>query len=355
MNKKHRFWTTRLFQRIEPGRAPGAVVVDPQAAAPVIDVLAYSPDDLVEKRIARIAEVQDYHDRWPVVWINVTGLGDAEVIKEIGAQFDLHRLALEDVVNTGQRAKVEEYENLLFVVARMLSGVDDLYTEQVSFFLGENFILTFQERPGDAFDAVRERIRRKRGKIRDHGRDYLLYSLLDAVVDFYFPVLERLDGLVEEIETQVLEQPDSKVIARIHDLKREVRVLRQALRQLCRAVEDLSHPDLPLIGDETRTHCRDCLDHALRATEQAEALEAHAGDLMELCLSLASHRMNEIMKVLTVMASIFMPLTFLAGIYGMNFKYMPELEWPWAYPALLCILASICVGMMLWFRNKKWF
>jgi magnesium transporter len=285
----------------------------------------------------------------------VDGLGDADTVRKIGETFGLHPLALEDVINVHQRPKVEPYEKYLFIVMQMLLAGEKLDTEQLSLFLGGNFVLTFQEQPGgDCFAPIRDRIRKNHGTMRAAGPDYLAYSLLDAVVDYYFPVLERSGERLETVEQEVVTQPGRETVARIHEIKRDLLLLRRAVWPMREALNSLLREDTPFITRETRTYLRDCYDHSVRIIDILETDRETAFGLLETYLSSVSNRMNEVIKVLTIIATIFMPLTFIAGVYGMNFTHLPELNWPWGYPLVLGLMAVIAAGMLLYFRRRRW-
>ncbi|MHC5008826.1 MAG: magnesium/cobalt transporter CorA [Planctomycetota bacterium] len=337
-----------------PGTRPGTLVVDPTAPMPVISAIAYGPDECHELHPQDSSELKDVLGKQPVVWINVEGLGDTELISKIGELFSVHRLALEDVVNAYQRAKVEPYEAHLFVVARMVHGGERLETEQVSFFVGEDYVLTFHERPGDCFDLVRQRLRSGRGRIRGAGASYMAYALLDALIDAYFPVLETYGERIEALESEVLTEPGPEVVGRIHAVKRDLLVLRRAIWPHREMANALLRDDSPFITDQTRVYLRDCYDHTVQLLDIVETYRELASGLLDVYLSSLSNRMNEIMKVLTIFAAIFIPLTFIAGIFGMNFEWMPELGLKWAYPATLALMSALAVVMLVFFRTKGW-
>jgi magnesium transporter len=349
------------FQRqTQPGASPGTIVVDPQSPKPIITVIAYSADGMIEEQIADIDQIAEYLKKWPIAWINIDGLGDAETIRRIGEIFNLHRLALEDVVNVHQRAKVEQYGAHLFIVARMVAWADRLETEQLSIFLGQKWVLTFQERPGgDSFDPVRARLRESRGRIRDVGADYLAYALLDAVVDAYFPVLEQYGEALEDTEQEVLRGSAQEIIQRIHAIKHDLLILRRAIWPMREAVHTLVRDPHPVIHDETRIYLRDCYDHTIQLIDLLETYRELGSDLRDLYLSSASNRMNEIMKVLTVISTIFIPLNFIAGVYGMNFNTehpwnMPELNWRFGYMYALSLMLTVTAGLIYFFWQKGW-
>lgn len=343
------------------GAPPGALIGEPDAPRPVIRVMGYGPDRWIEEPVENLERLAALRNEWPVLWVDIDGLGDVQLIARLGEMFHLHPLALEDAVHVRQRAKVELYENHLFIVARMVTLGTQLETEQVSLFLGEGFILSFQQgAPGDAFNPVRERIRKTAGLTRRMRADYLAYELLDAIIDGYFPVVEELGERLEQLEDEVLARPQSGVIGRLHDVKRELLTLRRAAWPLREATNSLVRDANRFVADETRVHLRDCHDHALRIIDFVETDRELASDLMDLYLSCINQRMTEIMKVLTIIATLFIPLTFIAGLYGMNFDTaksgwnMPELEWPFGYLFALGLMVLTVVAMLAYFRHKGW-
>lgn len=356
--RRRRFWIKR---RTAPGSSPGTIVADPQSPAPEISVIAYGGDKFLEKQHIAVRDIEKYVAEWPVVWINVDGLGDSKVITEIGRIFHLHVLALEDVVNVHQRAKLDDYEDHQFIVARMVERNGGLRTEQVSLFLGKNYVVTFQERPGkDAIDPVRDRLRKAKGKMRTLGADYLTYALLDAIIDSYFPVLEDYSELLESLEDIVITRPEQNVIEGIHGVKADLLVMRRAIWPLREAINTMVRDRNPLIDDGTRVYLRDAYDHTVQLIDLIETYRELGADLRDLYLSSVSNRMNEIMKVLTIISTIFIPLTFIAGIYGMNFHTeqspwnMPELSWYYGYPLSLGVMLAITLGMIAFFWKRGW-
>ena len=290
-------------------------------------------------------------------WINLTGIHDIALVERLGSAAGLDSLALEDLLNTEHRPKVEVFDETLLVILKMLAfdpGTDQLISEQVSIALGRNLVVTFQERPGDVFDGVRERLQTTRGRMRHRGPDYLAYALVDAVVDSYFVVLEDLSERLTDLEEDLSGHPQRTTLKHIHQIKRDLIVLRKAVWPLREVVSALERDEAELIDDRTTPFLRDLYDHVIEAIETVETLRDTISGLLDLYLSSVSQRTNEIMKVLTVMATIFIPLTFLAGVYGMNFRYMPELEWRWGYPALWLFMIVCAIGMLLAFRRKKW-
>jgi magnesium transporter len=344
------------------GVAPGTLVADPDAVPSVIHAIAYGPDGIEEADLPDIGRVRDLLGEHAVVWIDVNGLADFEVLRDLGELFGLHRLALEDVVNVSQRAKIDRYDEELFVVARMpLQTHDGQHgTEQVSMFLGRNYVLTFQERPGDCFDPVRKRLRDGRGRMRSAGPDYLAYALLDAVVDSYFPVLQDCGDRLDALEDRMFLRPDPHTVGRIHAVRRDLLAVRRAIWPLRECISGLARDPDELVSDETRLYLRDCYDHAVQIIDLLESYRDLAGGLMDTYLSLVSQRMNEVMKVLTIYAAIFIPLTFVAGIWGMNFDRgvsgwnMPELGWALGYPGAIALMLLLAIGQLVWFRRRGW-
>jgi magnesium transporter len=353
-------WRPRIRPRSAPGAAPGTIVIDPEAPAPTIQVIACGADDIVEDTIEDPRAIGDYLEKWPVTWVNVDGLGDASVIQTIGEIFNLHALALEDVVNANQRPKLDDYPDCVFVIARMPQIREGAFrTEQLSLFLGPNYVLTFQEYPGDCFEAVRKRLRDK-PRSRLLKPDYLAYALLDAVIDSYFPVLESVGERLDAVEEEIAQDPRPESVSHIFQMKHELLSLRRAIWPARDILNALIRDPLPLISDTTRTYLRDCHDHAIRIIDLLESYREINAGLMEFYQSTMGHRMNEVMKVLTIIATIFIPLGFIAGLYGMNFDTsisrwnMPELGLYFGYPAALLVMALVAGGMLFYFRRKRW-
>jgi magnesium transporter len=341
------------------GQSPGSLVHigDKKAETIKITLMNYDSDNLLEKQLPAIEDSFPYRDTPPVSWINVDGLHEIDVIEKIGMHFGIHPLVLEDILNTGQRTKAEEFENYLYIVLRMLiydETAERISAEQVSLVLGPHFLLSFQEKEGDVFTLVRERIRKARGRIRKSGCDYLAYALMDAVVDHYFEILEKLGDKIEYLEEQLLEDTAPWMLEETHHLKREMIFLRRQVWPLREVLNSLVKDPSDLIRDTTHVFLRDVYDHTVQVIDMIESYRDILSGLSDLYLSTVSNRMNEVMKVLTIIATIFIPLTFIAGIYGMNFKYMPELKWHYSYPVLWLVLILIFVVMILWFKRKKW-
>jgi len=344
----------KLVRRTQPGTPPGTLVIDPEAPPPEIRVIAFGLETIIDETVAHAREVRDYLGRQPVVWVNVDGLGDLEAIQEIGRIFGLHHLALEDVVNVHQQSKVEEYDDHLFWVARMAAFNGQLETEQVSLFLGKNFVLTFQERPGgDCLNPVRQRLRSTRGR-REPSADFLAYEIFDAIIDGYFPILEKFSDQLEELDDQLFDRPHRDIIARLHHLRRELLMLRRAVSPHRDAVNSILHLDSPLIGKETRFFLRDVYDHTAQLMDLVASYREVCTELKDTYLSLVSNRLNEVIKVLTIISTIFMPLSFVAGIYGMNFDVLPGKEAGWGFHVTLTVMAAIAGGLLYWFWRRGW-
>lgn len=361
----HPLRTARLMGRLvqrgghKPGTAPGVLVSTGRKKVEEVRIrtFEYDGDRLQEAEPKTVEEALPLRDNPPVGWMNLDGLHDPEIMRRIRDHFDLHLLVMEDVVTVGQRAKVEEYDGYIYLAVPMLSFHEETLTvevEQLSLILGPNWVLTFQERPGDVFDPVRERLRTAYGRIRHRGADYLAYALLDAVVDRYFGVLERLGDAAEVLELKIMEDPSEALALQVNHLKREFLLLRKLVWPLREIMGSLIRTESPLVTESTQVFLRDVHDHAVQVIDTVETLRDVASSMTDLYVSMLGQRTNDVMKVLTIMASIFIPLTFMAGIYGMNFEFMPELGYPWAYPALWGAMILVAGGMVVYFRKKGW-
>lgn len=322
-----------------------------------ITVLDYDEARFEEKEVERPEECFPFRDKPSVTWINIDGLHDLEIIEKIGAHFNLHPLNVEGIANTEQRPKSEDLVDYLFIVLKMLyleEGNDDVVAEQVSLVLGSNFVISFQERQGDVFEQIRDRIRNAKGRIRKMGSDYLGYSLIDAIVDNYFVVLEKLSGKVELLEEELLPNPKPETLPAIQGLKRALISLRKSVWPLREVVSALERGESPLIKKTTRPYLRDVYDHTIQVIDTTEALRDMVAGILDIYLSGLSNKMNEVMKVLTIIATIFIPLTFIAGIYGMNFQYMPELKWRYSYAVVWIVMGIVGLSMLVYFRKKRW-
>ena len=341
------------------GLSPGTLVHigDQKIENVKISLMNYDQGQLLEKELKKIEDSFPYKDTPPVTWINVDGLHEVDIIEKIGGQFGIHPLTLEDIVNTGHRPKAEDFEDYEYIVLKMLTYDEDqnhITAEQVSFILGPHYLISFQETEGDVFNFVRERIRKAKGRIRKSGSDYLAYALIDAIVDHYFLVLEKMGEKIELLEEDLLGNTQTETLQSIHHLKREMIFFRKQVWPIREILGYLMKEGTSLIQDTTQVFIRDLYDHTIQVMDTIESFRDVLSGLQDLYLSTVSNRMNEVMKVLTIMATIFIPLTFIAGIYGMNFEYMPELKIPWAYPALWLLLIVIFLFMIFWFKRKKW-
>jgi len=312
---------------------------------------------LEEKEAKEVEECFPFKDKPTITWINIDGIQRIDVIEKIGKHFNLHPLALEDIVNTGQRPKMEDFVDYIFVVLKMLYYDEkerETKAEQLSLVLGPNWVISFQENEGDVFDPIRERIRADKGRIRKMGADYLVYALIDAVVDNYFIILEKIGEKIEEIEDELVANPAPETLQAIHNLKRQMIFLRKSVWPLREVISRLERWESQLINKSTDIYLRDVYDHTIQVIDAIETFRDMLSGMLDIYLSSVSNRMNEVMKVLTIIATIFIPLTLVAGLYGMNFRYMPELEWPWGYPLVLFFMFAIGVLMLIYFRKKKW-
>jgi magnesium transporter len=341
------------------GLPPGTLIHigEKKSETPKITIIDYDEASYQEKEIKTIEECLLFKDKPTVTWMNVDGLHQIEILEKIGECYGLHPLVMEDILNTDQRPKMEDYGDYIYIVLKMLdqrNKGNEVITEQISFILGPNFVFSFQEKEGDVFDPIRERIRTNKGRIRKMGVDYLAYSLLDSIVDNYFIILEKLSEKIEYLEDKLVTRPTPETLQTIHHLKREMIFLRKAVWPLREVISGLERNESPLIKESTRIYLRDIYDHTIQAIDTIETFRDMVSGMLDIYLSSVSNRLNSVMKVLTIIATIFMPLTFLAGIYGMNFKYMPELEWRWGYPAVWLIMTGIGVLMLVYFKKKNW-
>jgi magnesium transporter len=350
----------RRRRRHPPGTSPGTVTVDPQASRPEVDVIGYGPDGFVEQKQIGLDQVRQLAGKNPITWVNVDGLGDAALLNGLAERFQLHPLAMEDAVNVGQRPKFDDYETHAFVAVRMPRMEATPHTEQLSLFLGKDFVVTLQEVPGDCLEPVRARLRQGGTRIRVSGPDYLAYALIDTVIDAYFPVLEGYGERLLEFEQQLLEggaQPDVKAL---HDIRRDLLVLRGSVRPLRDMVSALRRSETGLVAQKTQIYLRDSYDHASELVDLLEDQRDMVNGLMDLYLANLNSRLNEVIKVLTMIATVFIPLTFIVGIYGMNFNTavsrwnMPELNWRLGYPFSWALMIAVVAAMLIYFRRKGW-
>ncbi len=347
-----------MFQKHNPevGSRPGTLAIPPGSPFPKISVVQYDAQSVTRHEIEDVEELRAFREMESVSWVDIQGLGDEATIRAVGEIFGLHPVALENAVNVPQRAKTDLHEHYQLVIARTPEVDDDgnVLTPQVCFIVGKQYLLTFQERHYGFFDSVRERIQVGIGAIRNQGPDYLAYALIDAMIDRYYPVAQRLAENLEELEDIIVEYPHPEVLARIHALRRQLVVLRRIGWPQREAISAMIREQTPFFGDQEKVYLRDTYDHIAQIVELIDSSREMASDLSESFLSNVSHRTNEIMKVLTLMASIFIPLTFVAGIYGMNFENMPELHSRNGYFFVWGVMITLGVGMTFYFRHKGW-
>lgn len=351
--------TPRIRRHTPPGASPGTIQPHPEAPAPSIHVIHYTPEAIDEQDVADPLALRAFLDREGVTWININGVGDSQMLEQVAQVFGLHALAMEDVVNVHQRAKVDEYDDHLFIVVRMLMTGEGIEDEQLSMFLGEKYLLTIQEHPGDCLDPVRQRLRTNRGKIRKRQSDYLCYAIIDAVIDAYFPIVDSAGEVLEDLDDAAPSRHTPQFMADLHQIRGELSALRRAIRPLRDALTRLMPDANELFRQETQLYLRDCFDHTIQLMDLLDNYRDMCIDLRDYYLSSMDHRMNQIMKVLTIIATIFMPLSFVTGIYGMNFDTdlpgnMPELKIPYAYVAVLVLMAVIAATQIGFFWKRGW-
>ena len=341
------------------GLPPGTLVYvgEKKVEKVKITIMDYDETQITEKEAANIEECFPFKDKPTVTWINIDGLHEVDIIEKLGNYFGLHPLLQEDILNTEQRPKLEESENYIFFVLKMIFSVDEdeeTKAEQVSLILGHNFVISFQEREGDVFNSVRDRIRKSKGRIRRVGADYLAYALLDAIVDGYFSVLENVGEKIENTEHQLTTNPGTQTLQLIRKLKNEMIFLRKSVWPLRELISGFLRLETSLVQQSTVVYIRDVYDHTIQVIDTIESYRDMISGMLDIYLSSISNKMNEVMKVLTIFASIFIPLTFVAGVYGMNFENMPELKWQWGYFGLLGFMAVIGISLIFYFKRKKW-
>jgi magnesium transporter len=324
-----------------------------------ITIIDYDEKQFQEKEVKTVEECFPFKDKPTVTWINIDGIHDTGIIEKIGQHFGIHPLVLEDILNTGQRPKVEDFEEYVFFVVKMLTSDDErrkdsIASEQVSILVGPNWVVSFQERQGDVFEAIRDRIRNDKGRVRKAGPDYLSYALIDAIVDGYFIILENLGDRIEILEEEVIENPGAETLQTINKMKRDMISLRRSVWPLREVIASLERGGSSLIQKTTMTYLRDLYDHTVQVADTIETYRDMVSGTRDTYLSSLSNRMNEIMKVLTIIATIFIPVTFIAGVYGMNFKFMPELGWPGSYFVVWGVMIAVAGAMIAYFRKKGW-
>ena len=359
----------RTLHASSVGSGPENVIFDPEAPQSQVSYVAYDGDELQEEIVTDLVAIEANLGKWPVLWVNVEGLGSPEIIKRLGEIFNIHPLAMEDIIHLHQRAKFEQYDENFFLVAHMIEGKasapnhlasqEIVATEQISMYVGSNFVVTFQEGPVDATKPVLDRLRKGRGLLRSRGSDYLTYAIIDSIIDAYYPVLEVFGERLEVIEDRILEEPSKRIVSQVHIAKRELLGLRRALFPLREALGSILRTSPANFTAETLLHLRDCYDHVIQITDLIETYRELCSDLMDVYLSSISNRLNEVMKVLTVITTICAPPTLIAGIYGMNFHTdspfnMPELSWTYGYFFALALMALTSTLMLiLLFRSDR--
>jgi magnesium transporter len=322
-----------------------------------INVFQYNKDVYTERELKIIEEAYGFKESNDVHWIDIDGIHDTEIIGKLGKYFDLHPLLLEDILNTGHRPKVEVYDNCVFFTFKMLTqkeGDINILSEQVSLVLGENYVLSFQEEPGDLFDPIRQRIRTKKGIVRERLSDYLFYLLLDITVDNYYKIVETLDDYMDKLEQTVLENPNQKIMNTLQEVKKQLIILKNAVYPIREAIIKLDREETSFIRPATRNYLKDVHDHTVQLNETIDIYKDLSAGLRETYLSTLSFKMNQIMKVLTLISTIFIPLTFIVGVYGMNFDFMPELHSKYGYYFTWAFMILLSVIMIVWFKTKKW-
>jgi magnesium transporter len=345
-----------------PGTSPGTLRPPEvrRVEKVTITVIDYDANHYEERNVDTVDECFPYFATPTVTWINITGLHEIEIIQRLGEKFGLHPLALEDVLNTGQRPKMDDYDEQHFIVLREMQWKSGLEADQISLFLGSNYVITFQELEGDVFDPVRERLRKGKGRIRRMGPDYLVYALIDKVVDELFPILEIYGERLEEMEDELIQHPTRETLQEIHRIRRDLIALRRCIWPEREITNALQREESHLIRQETKVFLRDVYDHTIQIVEIIETYRDLAAGMLDVYLSSLSNRMNEIMKLLTIISTIFIPLTFIVGLYGMNFNTarspwnMPELNWYWGYPVVVLAMLGVALLMVAYFRRKGW-
>lgn len=341
------------------GLAPGTLVHigDHKTEKVKITLIDYDEGQLQEKELKEIEESFPLKDKTSATWINIDGIYQLDIIEKIGKHFGIHPLIQEDIVNTGQRPKAEDFDDYVYIVLKVLYQDEDklkVKSEQISLIIGKNFLISFQEVEGDVFSSVRDRLRKGKGRLRKMGCDYLTYALMDAIVDNYFIILETIGETIEALEEELLENPTPQTLQTIHDIKREMIFFRKQVWPIREIISGITKFDSPLINESIAIYFKDIHDHTIQVIDTIESFRDVLSSMVDIYLSTISNKMNEVMKVLTMIATIFIPITFVAGIYGMNFKYMPELEWPWGYGLSWLIMLAIAISMICFFKRKSW-
>jgi magnesium transporter len=340
-------------------QAPGTMtyVGHKETKETLLEVIDYNKENYQRFTSKSLEDAFKFEEEKNITWINIDGLNNTSEIEKLGKYYDLHPLILEDIVNTGQRPKIDEYPEYIFIVAKMLYYNADgtINNEHLSMVVGKDYVLTFQEAGGDVFDGLRERIKSGKGRVRNNGADYLMFALLDAIIDNYFAVVDDISDKIEIFEDRIFQaRSNENLVLEIQDLKRTILRIRRAVFPLREVVNRLLKVNHEIIEEKTESYIRDLHDHMIQISENIDLYREMIRSLLDMYMSTISNKMNEVMKVLTIMASIFIPLTFIAGIYGMNFEYMPELQWKYSYFVLWGIMLLLFAGMLIYFKRKKW-
>ena len=345
-------------QRVEKsGLPPGTldVIGIREMEEVVITLIEYNETSCTERRITSFQDIIDCKNNGFVKWINVDGIHNTSLVEQIGKAFNIHPLTLEDIVNTDQRPKFEDYDFYDVAMMKMLYYDNELHSEQLSIILLENLVISFQEiHGGDAFDPIRDRIKMARGRIRKCGADYLAYALIDSIVDSYFTILEKIGDKLEALDEEIMTEPQPESLRKLHNMKLEMIFLRKSVWPLRDMINNIERSESQLFKESTSVYLRDVHDHTIRVIETVESYRDLISGMMDIYLSSLSNRMNEVMKVLTIISTIFIPVTFIAGVYGMNFDFMPELHSKWGYIGVWILMLSVMFTLVLYFRRKKW-
>ncbi len=339
------------------GAPPGTVIYKGKDSTEKIKItlIEYNETEFIEKDFYNFSDCLECVDPSMVKWINVDGIHDSELIEKIGKQFNIHPLTLEDIVNSNQRSKFEDYDSYVVSIMKMIYYDTEIHSEQLSIVLMEGMVISFQEiHGGDAFDMIRSRLRQGKGRVRKMGADYLAYALMDAAVDCYFNILEKVGDRIELLEEELLDNPSKEMLQQLHHMKREMIFLRKAVWPMRELISNLERSETELIRPSTDIYLRDLHDHSVRVIDTVETFRDLLSGMMDIYLSSVSNRMNEVMKVLTIITTIFVPVTFIAGVYGMNFEFMPELHSRWGYGAVWIVMLAIIISLIVYFRRKKW-
>lgn len=341
------------------GLPPGSLIYVGEKA-PInsnIEVIDYNKTEHKTFEIKTIKELLEYKNNKNVSWINICGLGNTAEIEAIGKEYDLHPLLLEDILNTNQRAKMDEYEDYLFLVLRMFyypKSIKEIHSEQISIVIGKNYVLSFQETEGDIFDTIRDRIKTGKGKIRKMGADYLGYTLLDTIVDNYFIIMEEIGDELEDLEDELIKTPNQETLQKLYRIKQNMLLLRKSVWPLREAISKFQRIEHKNINENTKLYLRDVYDHTIQVIDNIETYRDMTTGMIDIYLSSTSQKLNETMKVLTIIATIFIPLTFITGLYGMNFEFMPELGWRYGYFGVLALMLLVVLFMIAYFKKKNW-